>query len=54
MPYLKRMSEAELVAKFVENVTPGAGESKARELAELALRFDELPRASMLLDCLYG
>jgi hypothetical protein len=54
MPYLKRMSAEELVAKFVENVAPGAGETRARELADMVLRFDELPRASMLLDRLYG
>jgi len=54
MPYLKRMSEAELGAKFIENVAPAAGEATARELAEMVLRFEELPRASMLLERLFA
>jgi len=54
MVNLKRLTEAELVAKFVENVAPVAGEARARELAEMALHLEEIPRASALLDRLFG
>src|SRR6201999_1733545 len=41
MPMLKRMTEAELIAKFVENVTPAAGAQAAREIAEMSMRLEE-------------
>lgn len=47
---LKRLNEAELVEKFVENVAPVAGEERARELAAMILALEELPRARALLD----
>ncbi len=47
---LKRLSEDDLVAKFIENVTPVAGPAAARELAEMSLHLEELPRASALLE----
>lgn len=50
MVYLKRVTEAELVEKFVENVAPGFGERTARELAGMSLRLEELPRAGALLE----
>jgi hypothetical protein len=50
MPYLKRMTEAELVEKFVDNVTPAIGAERARQLAAMTLRLEELPHASALLD----
>jgi hypothetical protein len=54
MPMLKRMSEAELIAKFVDNVSPAVGEGVARELADMSMRLEELPRASVLLERIYG
>lgn len=50
MPYLKRMTEDELRVKFLDNVAPVTGDARARELADLILELDELPRASVLLD----
>jgi 2-methylcitrate dehydratase PrpD len=52
--HLKRLSEAELVAKFVENVAPVAGEGRARAAAALALGIDRLPRGRALLDALFA
>jgi len=54
MPLLKRMTEDEIVAKFVDNAAPAVGERRARELAGMALRLEELPRASILLESLLG
>jgi len=54
MPSLIRLAEAELVDKFVENVAPAAGETTARELAEMSLRLEELPRARVLLERIGG
>jgi hypothetical protein len=50
MPLLQRLTEAQLLEKFVDNVAPSIGEAGARELAGLTLRLEELPRASILLD----
>lgn len=54
MPMMKRMTEAELVAKFVDNIAPATGAARARELADLVMRVEKLPRASALLDHIYG
>ena len=54
MPMMKRMTEAELVTKFVDNISPATGAARARTLAELVMRVEELPRASSLLDHIYG
>jgi 2-methylcitrate dehydratase PrpD len=45
---LKRMTEAELVAKFVENVAPVAGDARAKALAGMILSVESLPLASAL------
>lgn len=45
---LKRMTESELVVKFVENVAPVAGEARAKALAEMLLSVESLPLASAL------
>ncbi|MGA2393761.1 MAG: MmgE/PrpD family protein [Candidatus Lustribacter sp.] len=47
---LPRLSEDDLVAKFVENVASVAGERRARELAAMSLQLEALPRAGALLD----
>jgi hypothetical protein len=47
---LKRLSEGELVEKFVENVAPAAGEARARDVAAMILELEELPRARALMD----
>ena len=47
---LPRLDEAELVAKFVENVAPVAGELRARELAAMSLQLEALPHAAELLE----
>ena len=47
---LMRLSEGELVAKFIANVAPVAGEAKARELADMSLHLEDLPRAASLMD----
>jgi 2-methylcitrate dehydratase PrpD len=49
---LKRLTEADLVAKFIENVAPIAGAAGANELAEMILAVETLPRATMLLETL--
>ena len=54
MPYLKRMTEAELIDKFVDNVAPALGTAGAHELAAMSLRLEELPRASALLDRVFS
>jgi hypothetical protein len=54
MPLLKRMTEAELIAKFIDNAAPAVGEARARELADRSLRLEELPRASVLLESVSG
>jgi MmgE/PrpD N-terminal domain len=48
--YLLRMTETQLVEKFVANVAPVAGEKRARTVAALVLEIDRLPRAATLLD----
>ena len=45
---LKRMTESELVVKFVENVAPVAGEARAKALADMLLSVESLPLASAL------
>jgi hypothetical protein len=47
------MSPAELEAKFIDNVAPLAGHAKARALADMILRLEELPQASALFDRLF-
>lgn len=47
---LPRLGEADLTAKFVENVAPVAGEVRARELAASVMQVETLPRAAALLD----
>jgi len=47
---LPRLDEADLVAKFVENVAPVAGELRARELAAMSLQLEALPHAAELLE----
>jgi len=54
MPMMTRMTEAELIAKFVDNVAPAVGAAAARELADMSLRLEELPRASELLDRIFA
>lgn len=54
MPYLKRMTEDELMVKFVDNVAPVAGDAKARALADMILALEELPHASLLFDRLFS
>jgi hypothetical protein len=54
MPLLQRLTEAQLLEKFVDNVAPAIGEAGARELADLTLRLEELPRASALLDRVFA
>ena len=51
--HLKRMSEPDLVAKFIANVAPVAGGARARNVSQLVLGVDRLPRARALLDALF-
>jgi 2-methylcitrate dehydratase PrpD len=48
--HLQRLTEADLVAKFLENVTPVAGETAAHALVDLVLEVEKLPRAAAILE----
>jgi 2-methylcitrate dehydratase PrpD len=48
--HLQRLTEAELVVKFLENVTPVAGDETARALVDMILEVEKLPRAAAILE----
>lgn len=50
IPYLKRLTEAELITKFVANVKPVAGESTARALVQMILEVEKLPHAAAIFE----
>lgn len=50
--HLKRMTEDELTAKFLENVAPIAGATVAQTMAEMVLAVEKLPRAASILELL--
>jgi 2-methylcitrate dehydratase PrpD len=48
--HLQRMTEDELVAKFIALVAPIAGDAAAQELAAMVLDVERLPRAASILE----